>query len=85
MTLTASLVSTAQRWRNSNQEYVSGIVLISQGAAYGWKDCLRDASDEQPGSFAVDSDGHVFVAVGGNECGAEYWQAFSEVDPDIGA
>ncbi|TLX55628.1 antirestriction protein ArdR, partial [Stutzerimonas nosocomialis] len=40
------------------------------------KNCLRDAGHEQPGAYAVDEDGHVFIAEGGNEYdGAKCWVA----------
>ncbi|WP_240224557.1 hypothetical protein [Rheinheimera hassiensis] len=91
MTLTELLVATAQKWRNDNQDYIGGVVLIWQGEAYGWKDRLRDPAHEQPGAFAVDLDGHVFVAEGGNEYdGAKCWVACSidkakQSDKPVGA
>lgn len=79
MELRESLVLVAQKWREANQEYKGGVVLVWQGAAYGWKDKLRDPAHEKPGAFAVDSDGHVFIAQGGNGYdGAKSWVAFSE-------
>lgn len=74
--LISSLRETADRWRVNNPNHPGGVVLIWQGTVYGWKDCLRDASHEQPGAFAVDDAGHVFVAEGGNEYdGAKCWVA----------
>lgn len=79
MEMRESLVLIAQKWREANQEYKGGVVLVWQDAAYGWKDKLRDPAHEKPGAFAVDSDGHVFIAEGGNEYdGAKFWVAFSE-------
>lgn len=79
MELRESLVLIAQKWREANQEYKGGVVLIWQGAAYGWKDKLRDPAHEKSGAFAVDSDGHVFIAEGGNEYdGAKCWVAFTK-------
>lgn len=79
MGLRESLVLIAQKWREANQEYKGGVVLVWQDSAYGWKNKLRDPAHEKPGAFAVDSDGHVFIAEGGNEYdGAKCWVAFSE-------
>lgn len=66
----------AARWRQSQPEprATSGVVLIWQDAVYGWKNCLRDATHERPGAIAVDAQGHVFVAAGGNDRdGAACW------------
>lgn len=77
---TASLIGAlraiATQWRATNQEHPGGVVLIWQGSVYGWKNCLRDATHEQPGAFAVDEAGHVFIAEGGDEYnGAKCWVA----------
>ncbi|GHN94396.1 hypothetical protein MY006_50330 [Escherichia coli] len=66
----------AALWRQANQEHQGGVVLIWQGAVYGWKNELRDPQHEQPGAVAVDESGGVFVAEGGNEYdGAKCWVA----------
>lgn len=50
------------------------MVLVWQGQGYGWKDRLRDACHEQPGAYAVDAEGYVFVAEGGDDYnGAKCW------------
>ncbi|TPG87736.1 hypothetical protein EAH72_34285 [Pseudomonas caspiana] len=62
------------RWRLRNQERRGGVVLVWQGEVYGWKNSLRDASHERPGVYALDEDGHVFIAEGGNDSdGAKCW------------
>ncbi|XKH61910.1 hypothetical protein LG290_16615 (plasmid) [Halomonas sediminis] len=74
-----SLLTTATQWRADNPQHVGGVVLIWEGKAYGWKDKLRDPQSEQPGAFAVDEAGHVFVAEGGNSYdGAKGWVAQGE-------
>jgi len=41
---------------------------------YGWKDSLRDPNHERPNAIAVDENGRVFRAEGGNDYdGAERW------------
>nr|AGH89375.1 hypothetical protein [uncultured bacterium] len=71
----------AASWRLANQENPGGVVLVWQGAVYGWKDELRDAKDEQPGAFAVDASGKVFIAEGGDDYnGAERWVAAPDSD-----
>ena len=66
----------AASWRVDNSKYQHGVVLIWEGAVYGWKNILRDASHERPGAYAVDEDGHIFIAEGGNDCdGAKAWVA----------
>jgi hypothetical protein len=67
----------AANWRAEQPEHraSTGVVLIWQGEVYGWKDQLRDAAHEQAGAVAVDVDGHVFIAEGGDENGAKCWVA----------
>ncbi|EEX9260459.1 antirestriction protein ArdR [Escherichia coli] len=66
----------ADRWRSENPGHDAGVVLIWEGKAYGWKNCLRDAGHERPGALAVDMNGHVFEAQGGDEYnGAKCWVA----------
>lgn len=73
-----SLRTTATQWRASNPEHARGVVLVWQGAVYGWKNCLRDAAHERPGAYAVDEAGHVFIAEGGDDYnGAKCWVAVS--------
>ena len=45
----------------------SGIVFIWEGEAYAWRDKIRDASTEKPGVIAVDTQGRVYEAQGGND------------------
>ncbi|ECZ0744812.1 antirestriction protein ArdR [Escherichia coli] len=68
-------VSIARRWRQHNPDMAeNGIVLIWKKKVYGWKNCLRDAQDEQPGAIAVDCAGNIFIAEGGNDYdGAKCW------------
>jgi len=68
----------AMEWRKSDQandiSRVSGVVLVYDGEAYGWKSQLRDPSHERPGAMAVDVVLGVWVAEGGNpQDGAERW------------
>lgn len=76
-----SPLATAAEWRKRNPERREGVVLIWQGSVYGWKNCLRDAAHEQPGAYAVDEAGHVFIAEGGNEYdGAKCWVAVASTN-----
>ncbi|MHC8347730.1 antirestriction protein ArdR [Pseudomonas sp. RT6P73] len=69
-----ALNATVVKWRAGNQDRRGGVVLVWDGQVYGWKNCLRDAIHERPGAYAVDEDGHVFVAEGGDEYnGAKCW------------
>ncbi|MCL3946360.1 hypothetical protein M4Z81_25870, partial [Escherichia coli] len=52
--LTEEIRNIAAQWRQANQEYLGGVVLLWQGAVYGWKNELRDPQHEQPGAVAVD-------------------------------
>lgn len=66
----------ADGWRKANPGHDTGVVLISCGNAYGWKNKLRDASHESPGVIAVDAEGHIFKAEGGDDYnGAKGWVA----------
>ncbi|PAT32891.1 hypothetical protein CK620_13540 [Vandammella animalimorsus] len=51
-----------------------GVVLIYQGQAYGWRDCVRDPHKDRPGALAVDLVGQVWQAQGvDDERGAQAW------------
>mgnify|MGYP006928988497 CR=1 FL=1 len=66
--------AAARKWRDENSEHDAGVVLVWEGEAYGWKDRLRDPAHERPGVYAVDPDGFVFVAQGGDDySGAKCW------------
>lgn len=54
---------------------IGGLVLIdSAGNVYGWRDTLRDPQTEKPGSVAVDNDGVIYIASGGDSYhGANEW------------
>ena len=68
----------ASKWREKQPESRrdTGVVLIWEGEVYGWKNQLRDPSSERPGAVAVDIDGHVFIAEGGDDYnGAKVWVA----------
>lgn len=42
-------VGIAKVWRQRNQEHAdSGVVLIWDSEAYGWKNVLRDPQHERP-------------------------------------
>jgi|TARA_R110000850_G_scaffold137482_2_gene258653 hypothetical protein len=70
------LRTAAAQWRAERPQYRSGVVLVWMGEVYGWKSCLRDASHERPGVYAVDEVGHVFIAEGGDDyAGAKCWVA----------
>ncbi len=75
--------SAARQYREANPEREHGVVLVFEGKAYGWKDCLRDPGHEQPGAYAVDEDGYVSVAEGGNAYdGAKHWVALASSPGD---
>lgn len=64
-------------WRDDHPGHSEGVVLVWEGLVYGWKDCLRDPGHERPGAFAIDADGHVFVAEGGDDdAGAKVWRVW---------
>jgi len=64
----------AIKYRANHPEEAGGVVMITNGQVYGWKDQLRDPRSEAPGAVAVSSEGQIFVAAGGNNYdGAEYW------------
>jgi hypothetical protein len=73
---TEALRSIAANWRAANQKHRGGVVLVWQAHVYGWKNCLRDAGHERPGAYAIDVNGHVFIAEGGDDyTGAKCWVA----------
>lgn len=69
------LLNLSHNWRKSNPEYDGGVVLVWQLRVYGWKNALRDVHDERPGAFAIDLEGNIFVAEGGDPfTGAHKWE-----------
>lgn len=73
----SALRKVAAGWRATNTEYAGGIVLIWNGRAFGWKDSLRDPHWECPNTLAVDEDGNVYRAEGGDEYyGAKLWAVY---------
>ncbi|MDE9686627.1 antirestriction protein ArdR [Citrobacter freundii] len=75
-------VGIAKVWRQRNQEHAdSGVVLIWDGEAYGWKNVLRDPQHERPGAIAVDAEGNMFIAEGGNDYEGSAWKTESMVTP----
>lgn len=75
----------ADKWRNDNPGHDGGVVLIWIDQAYGWKSTLRDPENERPGVLAVDQEGSIYKAEGGNEYdGAEFWLPVgSHITPTI--
>lgn len=72
-------IAAYYRKRNANAQHRTGVVLIHAGTAYGWKDALRNPEHEMPGNVAVDADGCVYRACGGNDYdGAERWEAVTK-------
>lgn len=72
----------AKHWRTSNQGRPGGVVLVWDGAVYGWKNSLRDAAQERPGAYAVDEDESVFIADGGDDDnGAKCWVVVNPARP----
>ena len=66
--------AAAEAWRARWPGHAGGVVLVWSGEGYGWKNCLRDAGHERPGALAVDADGNVYRAEGGNDLdGASVW------------
>lgn len=69
-------VDIANKWRAEQSEswYSTGVVLIWNGEVYGWTHILLEPRKEQPGAIAVDHEGHVFRAEGGDDYnGAKRW------------
>lgn len=80
----SALRKVASAWRATNTEYAGGIVLIWNGRAFGWKDSLRDPHWECPNTLAVDEDGNVYRAEGGDEYyGANYGQFMGNADQNL--
>ena len=69
-----ALRATAAQWRARHEECRGGIVMIWEGDAYAWKNEVRDPQCERPGVYAVDEEGKIYIAVGGDDHnGAERW------------
>ena len=78
----AGAVSAAAAWRATQpaERRDAGIVLVFEGAAYGWKNALRDPQHERPGVVAVDGAGNAWIACGGDDYNGAtgWWPAFGE-------
>ncbi|WP_413479245.1 antirestriction protein ArdR [Serratia proteamaculans] len=75
------LLKIASNWRQENPTLnrPGGVVLIWEGMPYGWKDALRDVKDERPGAIAVDENGGIFIAEGGDDdMGAKCWVVLNQ-------
>lgn len=71
------LRAIAAEWRRTHN--LPGIVLIQGDTVCGWRSELFDAWTSKPGVHAVDQDGHVFVAAGGDRRrGAKGWVLVTE-------
>ena len=79
-----NLVELASCYRdNSTKQHIkhTGVVLIFNNQVYGWKNSLRDAHCEQPGSIAVDLNDNCYEAQGGDDYnGAKAWVCLKEND-----
>lgn len=74
---TEKLRAIASAWCLTHE--IRGVVLIQGDTVKGWKTSLQDAYLERPGVYAVDADGHVFVAAGGDRrSGAKCWVVVGE-------
>lgn len=74
--MTVSYQELARAWRDRQpaNRANAGVVLIWEDEVYGWKNALRNAECERPGGIAVDVDGNLFIAEGGNDQdGAVCW------------
>lgn len=55
----------AQQWRVSKgYEGRGGVVVVFDGVAGGWVDCLRNPEHWRIGAYAVDESGNVWLASG---------------------
>ena len=74
MTATNQQIAVAWRATQPEPRRSSGVVLVWDGQVYGWKDALREPQHERPGAVAVDVNGRVWIAEGGNDAnGAKQW------------
>jgi len=80
-----NLKTLADQYReNERPDLKGGVVVIFDNEVSGWMDELRDPQGWEPGCFAVDEDGNVWVSVGGNAYdGAESWQPVHDERPII--
>lgn len=73
------LKKIADEYRYQNPKLSGGVVLVFENKVYGWKNCLRNPEHERPGVIAIDEEGHVFEAQGGDcENGATIWVALNK-------
>jgi len=70
------VLQKAQLWRDQCQfGDPKGVVILRSGMVSGWMDCLRSPENWIPGCLAVDTDGKIWIAEGGNyRDGAERWE-----------
>lgn len=73
----AQLLATANAWRIT-KNYTDGVVVIFDGAVNGWVDELRDPNHWAPDCIAVNTQGELWIAAGGNaHDGAARWDRLS--------
>lgn len=68
-----NLHKAATRYRK-RERLTGGVVIFNAGLPTGWMNTLRDPHAWQPGVKAVDADGNLWTAWGGDEYGAESWR-----------
>jgi hypothetical protein len=60
--------------KREENAWFDGYILIFNNEIYGWRNKLRNPETEQPGSIAIDPDGKLWQATGGDpDNGAEKW------------
>lgn len=74
---TKNLTKLAQEYRAkyAARGWTGGVVIIHDGHAVGWCQDLPETRKWVPGCYAVDQDGRVWLATGGDDCkGCEWWE-----------
>lgn len=57
----------------------TGVVILFNDEAIGWMNTLRDPQNWQPGALAIDTQGNLWIATGGDSySGAGQWQPLDD-------
>jgi hypothetical protein len=72
----ASLLTLAQMFRKGRDLHpTEGWVIFYSGKPFGWNATLNPANEYRPGCLAINANGELRMASGGNnENGAERWE-----------
>jgi hypothetical protein len=74
------MMNTVNKWRTNNIERVAGgVIVVCDDEIQGWVNELRDPEHWRPGCIAINENGELYLATGGDDQnGAKSWQPMTD-------